>query len=97
MRHVWLLQMNVGWWKEMEPWEQQAINEAIRADSNVVAYTWSYAIKDQEKGETIRNTPYEIRIETATKATQCNMETQTVRHMIKVELPDDRQAATIVA
>ena len=89
--------MSVEWWKEMEPWEQHAINEAIQAGSNVVAHTWSYTIRNSEKSETIYYTPYEIRIKTATKATQCNMETQTVRHMIKVELPDDRQTATIVA
>ena len=88
MRHVWLLRMSVGWWKEMEPWEQRAINEAIQAGSNVVAHTWSYTIKDPVKGETVSYTPYEITIATATTATQCNMETQTVRNMIKVDLPD---------
>ena len=73
----------------MEPWEQRAIDEAFQAGSNVLAHTWSYTIRDPVKGETTYYTPYEITIETATKVTQCNMETNTVRNMIKMELPND--------
>ena len=89
MQLVYLLQMIIGWWKAMESWEQHAINEAFQAGSNVVAHTWSYTFRNLVKGETIFYTPYEITIETATKVTQCNMETNTVRNMIKMELPDD--------